>query len=212
MHNLSQNLKQLLTQAKLSENELSRRTGVPQQVINRILTGKNLNPKIATLSPLADYFTISISQLLGDGVPIEEPKLNIQHMGWIELPLIEWNIIGTSSFDKLMSDSKEKVVIDMNNTGSMFATRMVDNSMEPKFSQKTLLIFDSKKMVNDKDFVLIYTAAEHELVLRQIFVKKTGVFQKCFNPKYKDYKLTPILPESKYWGVLIQSRTEHCGI
>lgn len=209
MHRLSINLKQLLTLAKLSENELSRRTGVPQQVINRILSGKNLNPKIATLMPLADYFSISISQLLGDIESIGDIKLSIHHSGWIELPLIKWSIIGTKPIIQLISDANKKIVIDIHNQGTLFATKMVDDSMEPKFSQDTLLIFDSQKQVSDKDFALIYSAQDQEHVLRQIFIKKADAYQKCFNPQHAHYKLTPLQPGSEYLGVLIQSRTEH---
>ena len=41
MTKLGLNLKNLLNQTKLTESELARRTGVAQQVINRIASGKN---------------------------------------------------------------------------------------------------------------------------------------------------------------------------
>ena len=63
---LSQNLKILISNAKISENELARRTGIAQQIINRILLGENQNPKILTIIPLAHYFGVSVSQLIGD--------------------------------------------------------------------------------------------------------------------------------------------------
>jgi transcriptional regulator with XRE-family HTH domain len=66
MNTLRSNLRYLLDKAELSENELSRRTGISQQIINRMLSGENTNPKIATLTPLAHYFHISISQLIGE--------------------------------------------------------------------------------------------------------------------------------------------------
>ena len=209
MHNLSQNLKHLIIKAKISENELSRRTGVPQQVINRIMAGKNLNPKIATLMPLAEYFSISLSQLLGEQELSRELKLNIQHMGWGNLPLLNWHNIGPTSVEKLIEGCTKKIVVDIHNTGNIFVTKMVDNSMEPKFTHKTLLIFDSKKPIHDKDFLLIFSNTTNELALRQIFIKKTGCYQKCFNPDYSDFKPGKISSESIYIGVLIQSRTEH---
>ena len=66
MTKLGLNLKNLLNQTKLTESELARRTGVAQQVINRIASGKNTNPKLDTLSQIASYFMVSISQLVGD--------------------------------------------------------------------------------------------------------------------------------------------------
>jgi len=66
MDNLSKNLVHLIKKANLSENELARRTGVPQQVISRIARGINKNPKITTLTLLARYFGILTSELLGE--------------------------------------------------------------------------------------------------------------------------------------------------
>src|SRR3990167_4433236 len=156
MKKLSTNLKNLLHNAKLSENELARRTGIPQQVINRILSGENQNPKIATLSPLANYFMVSISQLIGDGdIQLSEAKLNTKHFGWQEIPLLDWNELSKLPLDKLLLNSKDKLSIDISHSGMVFATRMVGNSMEPKFTEGTLLIFDSHKKPSNGDFVLL---------------------------------------------------------
>lgn len=208
MLKLSDNLKLLLKEAKLSENELARRTAIPQQIINRILSGQNLNPKIATLAPLAKYFSISISQLIGDELSSQSIKLSTNHSGWRDAPLIEWDKLGKTKLQDLIFQSKNKIAVDLDVSSSVFATVMGDNSMEPKFSIDTILIFDSKKTIFDKDFALIYTP-EHHVELRQIFIKKGKVYKKCLNPKCAGYKATLIDPKSIYLGVLIQSRTNY---
>ena len=50
---LSSRLKKLLTNANISEAELARRTGIAQPMVNRLATGKNKNPKLETLKPIA---------------------------------------------------------------------------------------------------------------------------------------------------------------
>ena len=49
MNNISNNLKELLKHEGISENELAKRVGISQQIINRLITGINTNPKLETI-------------------------------------------------------------------------------------------------------------------------------------------------------------------
>ncbi len=78
MSEVSQVLKQLLEGElvdgrPISENELARRTGVPQPTIHRILTGESRYPTPKTLKPLADHFGVSMAQMRGEE-PLFSPK------------------------------------------------------------------------------------------------------------------------------------------
>ncbi len=67
MSNVARILLSLMHRADgISENELARRTGVPQSTINRILSGVSRDPKTGTLQPLADYFGVTVAQLRGE--------------------------------------------------------------------------------------------------------------------------------------------------
>lgn len=50
----------------ISANELSRRTGVPQSTITRILTGKVLDPRAKQVDALAAFFSVSSAELRGE--------------------------------------------------------------------------------------------------------------------------------------------------
>ena len=65
MSTLSKILTQLIQQRGLSTAELARQTGVAQPVIYRLMTGTTENPQVLSLKPLADYFGISLDQLMG---------------------------------------------------------------------------------------------------------------------------------------------------
>jgi transcriptional regulator with XRE-family HTH domain len=208
MKNLGLNLKNLLHNEMISENELARRTGVSQQIINRILSGENTNPKIATLSPLANYFMITISQLIGEELSSSEKKTHINQSDLQKIPLIEWSNLETlTTSNSVLITASNKLLIDLQPTESMFAVKMQGNSMEPKFSNDTLLILDLNKMPVNGDFVLLSSSGE--VTLRQFFFKQSLSYKKCLNPKYKDYKLSIINKDSKYLGTLIQSRTNY---
>lgn len=61
--NTPANLAALMRLNGLSEGELSRRTGVPQPTIHRILKGKSADPRESTLRPLASAFKVTASEL-----------------------------------------------------------------------------------------------------------------------------------------------------
>ena len=65
MENLSSVLTHLMSEKGISSAELARKTGVTQPVIYRLMTGETENPQILTLKPIANFFGISIEQLLG---------------------------------------------------------------------------------------------------------------------------------------------------
>lgn len=73
MASLSANLKVLMSLSKINASELARRTGIAQPIIHRLSTGQNTNPKLATIKPIARYFSVTVSQLIGeDPLPNEK--------------------------------------------------------------------------------------------------------------------------------------------
>ena len=208
MNKLSNNLKKLLRNAKISENELARRTGISQQIINRILSGENKNPKIATLAPLANYFMVSISELIDDELGNSETKLNPNHVGWQEAPLLDWESLGKSPLPQLLLQKNTRLLVDVGSKSDVFAVKMRDSSMEPKFSAGTLLIFESFKKPTNGDFILLGLPGQN-IMMRQIFIKNDHIYKKCLNPKHEDYKITLITNDHTFIGSLIQSRTDY---
>lgn len=211
MYKLGQNLKNLLNKARLSENELSRRTGVPQQIINRILSGTNKNPKIATLAPIANYFMVTLSQLIGDEPLNKEIKLNKIHRGWNEIPLLDWEMLDQDQIKSQLIASKnnKKILVDLDVQSNCFAVTLKGDSMEPKFPEGTVLIFDNKKEMKHGSFGLFYIHHEGKIVFRQIFIKNNLRYTKCLNPKSKNFKPIAIEPEDKCLALLVQSKSNY---
>ena len=209
MNKLSTNLNHLLHNADISENELARRTGIAQQIINRILSGENKNPKISTLNPLANYFGVSISQLIGDEISEDKKKLDIQFMGLKEIPIINLNSLEEQPLQELLLQSNEKLLIELKPfITNVFATKMVGDSMDPKFPDGTILIFDINKEPSTGDFVLLKSSI-NKVEFRQIFIKNNKVLKKCMNPAHEDYNATLIINNFDYLGLLVQSITNY---
>lgn len=57
-------LEKLMAQYGVSQNRLSKMSGVPQSVIQYILTGKTKHPRIDTLQALANVFGVTVDELV----------------------------------------------------------------------------------------------------------------------------------------------------
>src|SRR5688572_30667176 len=91
---LSDNLNLLMAEVHISADELSRRTGIPASTIKKIRNRYNPNPTLATLIPLAQFFSVTLGQLVGDE-PLPENRLQGLHqnnviMSQTNLPIISW--------------------------------------------------------------------------------------------------------------------------
>lgn len=62
-------LRELMTDKNMSGQDLSRATGITQSTIQRILSGESESPRKATLEPIADYYNVSLSYLIGEDGP-----------------------------------------------------------------------------------------------------------------------------------------------
>ena len=61
---ISENLKQIRKDKKISRSELARKSGITARTIENIEYGKNKNPTIDTLKKLANALNVSVTQLL----------------------------------------------------------------------------------------------------------------------------------------------------
>ncbi len=210
MSKLSTILKKLLNQANLKESELARRTGVAQQIINRIISGENTNPKLITLQKISNYFMIPISQLVGDeSIDLTNIQVSAEHLGWAEIPILNLSDISKRSLNKLLKKNHPTLLSDIESNGVLFATNTNDDSMDPKFPVNSILIFDAKQKPVNGDFVLIeQNIPSNEIKFRQVFFRNNKMYSRCVNPSHEDYNAEILDDTSIIIGVLIQSRVD----
>ena len=65
MENLAATLTYLMSAKGIKSAELARKTGVGQPVVYRLMTGVTENPQVLTIKPIADFFGVTLDQLLG---------------------------------------------------------------------------------------------------------------------------------------------------
>ncbi len=83
-NHLSTNLSWLLEQHNLTTAELSRRCGVTQPVVHRLVVGTIENPQVHTLLPICDYFNCSVEAILKENFPktrktVHPGKTEVRH-------------------------------------------------------------------------------------------------------------------------------------
>ncbi len=204
MKSLSKQLRHLLQQAHLSESELARLCGIPQQVINRLLNDKNKNPTINTLSAIADYFSITISQLLGEEeLPAKLTLAKSSNKKMQKVPLLEFKDL---PFDPTHC-AKKTILLDTAPSKTIFALLNSDDSMEPKFSMHSTLVFDTSPPPKHGDYVLVFNKKKKTILFRQLWIQQSIAYIKCLHLKYDDAHLTKLDEQSNVIAVLIQSQT-----
>lgn len=166
--NLADNLKKLMEKANISEHELSRKTKVAQPIINRILNGENLNPKLLTLKPLADYFIITVSQLIGeqDIQNTWEGYTNSNHDGWSEVPIKNWKKAAIVNPSVRKSILNESVV-----TNTAFGIYILNDEMEPLVPKNSVVIVEPSIKPMPGDLIALKSKSNNTIIRNYFNIK-----------------------------------------
>lgn len=201
-------LKQLMAEQGLSESELARRTGIGQPVIHRMASGETDNPKVATLSPVANYFALSISQLIGDD-PLPADRVSGTHnpanVQLHKLPILTWEQAAIWSEKKSEISVTEYTATDMEVGENAFALRVKDTTMRPRFPEDTLIVVDPNLKPQDRDFAVMHIDGYQQALFRQVFVDGGDTYLKPLNA---DFKIILLGDRYKSLGVMVQARSD----
>ena len=205
---LARSLGMLMTNIGLNETQLAQQTGISQSVLNKLLSGKTRNPKIATLLPISQFFNLSINQLMDDAAvaktltehteahpdPREAPILTLpQVLDWLNNP---------STKTQLQLPS---ITIHSNTSidHRCFAIILEDTTMEPRFPKHTLCIIAPHDTPHDQDFVIAHVLGTQDVTFKQYL---TDGNQRYLKPINQHFQLTPITPQHRILGIMIQAR------
>ncbi|MEM1243196.1 MAG: LexA family transcriptional regulator [Pseudomonadota bacterium] len=208
--NISESLKKLVQMSKISELELSRRTGVAQPIINRLISGENTNPKIATLKPLADFFCVSISKLIGEeGIQnavslASSPSTNLNKIPTFSIKHFAKN----HNIKQLLSKITRFTLTEREVNENSFACEIDDDAMLPLFPKGMVLIFDVNASAKHKDFVLMRIEKTNQILFRQLYIHNEQRLLLSLNPA-KEQELITISNKDVIIGVLVQTKKDY---
>lgn len=166
-HQVGERLKQLMARLGIDETRLATETKVAKANISRLRNDPHANPTLATLKPLADFFGISVSQLLG------EAPLNTAGDGVVpncRVPLLAWTQVSAFLEGKLAMHY-QWVSTELEVTNNAFALKIVDKTMGPLFPVDAVVIIDRQPAYQEGMHVLICDAQLETPYLRQLIIE-----------------------------------------
>lgn len=195
-------LKRLLFERNMRASDLAREVNLPLPTIHRLVTGKSSRPYMSSLEPIADYFSISVEQLLGvDNIYIEDAITS--HL-MRTLPLIPWEHLDRIG---LNDEGRFKQIPDIAGVSqNAFATILIDTSMEPIFNRGNILIFEPKLSPKDRSYVLVKLADQHGYIFRQLVVDADQKYLKPLNPDLNIFKMRLLGIDDNIEAVLVEAR------
>jgi SOS-response transcriptional repressor LexA len=191
---VKENLKKLMeADGKISEGELSRRTGIPQTTIHRILSGQIKESKPSTLKPIAAYFKLSLAQLQGEeAIAPSSNSSSIQTSTPAKLiPLITWELatIWKKRFKNYKHQSSDGWVATNKQVGaSAYGLIIQGNSMSsthgPSFEDGCEIVVDPERTPKHGDFVVVKQSDKPNAILRQLSIEGGSLDLLPLNPRY----------------------------
>ncbi len=209
---LGQNLRRLLFERNMKPIDLAREVKLPQPTIHRLVTGKSTRPYKSSLEPIADFFSVTIDDLLGEPNAINSiwegdtkknkntiPSKLIKH-----IPIIHWDNI-----TKTQKSNSGYIITAGNLSNDSFAVTMPDSSMEPFFMIGTLLIFDPNQNPKDRSYVLVNSLENNLYVFRQLLIDGNDKYLKPLNPDLNTFKIKALNKKDKILATLVESRNQY---
>ncbi|MDX1901849.1 MAG: LexA family transcriptional regulator [Gammaproteobacteria bacterium] len=158
--------------------ELAKRTKIPQPTLHHILNGETKKPRKKALDALANFFSISIDQLIGiTPLPIIPNALK-ESLKITTVPIIEWDMLKYWPQENTTLSNFNEIILDKKVDPNSFAIIMEDSNMEPLFPEKSLLLFNPSKTPKDRDYVIVHFAQDDAVIFNRLFVDNSGHYIK----------------------------------
>lgn len=205
-------LNKLMTNCGVNINQLSRNTGLSNTTIKRICIDPDCNPTLSSVTKIAEFFSITPNQLIGiEPLTTDQQTYQPNLSSWTNIPILELNqtINWPSNIEEIReSTATIYVKTDIDPKESLFAVIVRDESLEPKFSEGTILIFDSSRELRNKDYVLLLDNDKPIPQFRQLLTDGPDVYARTINQNLANNPPSLLKKDqSKILGTLIQARS-----
>ena len=208
-HELKDILSSLMKECDIDDAQLARETGVPASTISRMRINSNANPTASTLRPISKFFSVSISQLLGDE-PLPKDRLpgthNPTYYTSTRMPIIEWHWImdwiegGENIKEKLQTWISTEKEISPNS----FALIIPTDSFGIAFRKGSTIIIDPSQSPIDGDLILVKNENDKNILLKQFLMDGYETYMRSVNPEIKN--IISVTESHKIIGVVIETR------
>lgn len=157
---LSKNVNVLMDKAHISASELGRRINLPASTIKKIRNCDAPNPTVATLLPIARYFSLTLSQLVGD----ENMPYYAVHGSLQKVPVLSWDEVVLHTQNTVLTS--RTICVDPPESPSAYALVVEQNNLD-NLSEGTLLIINPEIKPKHLDLVIVHKIGQTSVCLKQ---------------------------------------------
>lgn len=199
---LSDRLNQLMLECKIDGVKLGKYTGIPTTTINRLRNSDpNNNPTLTTLVPLANFFSITVSQLIGDEPICSEQISGISHdqeEKMRRIPVLQWEeaILPPTHYNP----ERQTVRTEYNYHADAYALVVEENDWQ-NLTRGTALLIDPSLQVEHRDFIIVHKIGQKTPTLKQALYDEGLLYLK---PIIEGYGITLLTPEHNILGVVVE--------
>jgi hypothetical protein len=147
---------------------LYKHTGVPITTIQRICKDPNANPTLASLIPIADFFSITLAQLIGDE-PLPQANQSGLAKSLTHVPIISWQQAVHWPKFSFNGHQPRLVSTEISLGDNPFSLEIIDDHLD-SFHKGTQLIVDIHLKPNHGDYVISYKKGSNQASLNQILL------------------------------------------
>lgn len=170
---LSKNVHWLMAKNKIASlSELARISGIPQPTLHRMTTGEAKEPRHSTIKPIADYFGVSLSDIIDKDMSDIGIMSNVESIvARREVPLIEWDQVGklNNQLDAAYRNDAQKVPVSDAKIGrNSYALKIVNDSMAPDFPEGSIIVVDPDRTAVNGDFVVAIDPATEQSTFKRL--------------------------------------------
>ena len=202
---ISLNLKRLMERDGINASELGRNIKLAQPIIHRLLTGKNTNPKLATIRPIADYFNVTISQLIGEDILSLDGDKNAG-AEWKQVPVVAWTDINATLASTEPVVSAQQVSTDACISEQAYALVIEKSGLDPHFPKGAKVVIEPNRTPSDSDFVVVMTSEGGDAHIRQVVSDGADSYIKSLNPALSKMNMVRLEDAYRMLGVVVQAK------
>ena len=205
---IGKNIRQLMACAKMSEADLCRGVNLPQTTVNRLLSGHTTDPRINTLVAIAQFFEVSLEQLLGFEALIPN-NLGISTRGCI-LPIINWGHLKGWLYNNLeVSNELHRWIKTERNFNEHSFALPAPAACSQVFGEEGLLLMNRLKSNDFEDGKIVLLEQNTEFYLRKVLREGSQWFAKrLFHP----YEITLLPKDVIFHAYVSEIRNEKTSI